>query len=50
MGKDHSQDAGSMFPTHVLREYVPLAGGQRGAMVGPRGDPGWMCAPQWHPN
>jgi hypothetical protein len=30
------------FPLHVLSEYA------RGAMVGPRGDFVWMCAPRWH--
>ncbi len=32
---------------HVLREYALLADGQRGALVGPRGDISWMCAPDW---
>ena len=32
---------------HVLREYALLADGQRGALVGPRGDIAWMCAPRW---
>jgi hypothetical protein len=31
----------------VLREYALLADGQRGALVGPRGDVVWMCAPGW---
>ena len=35
------------FPPHVLREYALLADGQRGALVGPRGDIAWMCAPRW---
>src|SRR6201989_853690 len=35
------------FPLHVLSEYALLADGQRGAMVGPRGDFVWMCAPSW---
>ncbi len=38
----------SLFPPHVLREYALLADGERGAIVGPRGDVVWMCAPQWH--
>ena len=25
-----------------------LGDGERGALVGPRGDIAWMCAPQWH--
>jgi alpha,alpha-trehalase len=32
---------------HVLREYALLADGERGALLGPRGDIGWLCAPQW---
>ncbi|MEO7125267.1 MAG: glycoside hydrolase family 15 protein [Nakamurella sp.] len=35
------------FPPYVLREYALLADGQRGAMIGPRGDVSWMCAPRW---
>lgn len=27
------------FPLYVLRDY---------ALIGPRGDIVWMCAPQWH--
>src|SRR3954454_14791713 len=30
---------------HVLREYALLADGVRGALVGPRGDCAWLCAP-----
>jgi alpha,alpha-trehalase len=37
-----------LFPPHVLREYALIADGERGAMIGPRGDIAWMCAPQWH--
>ncbi len=35
------------FPPHVLREYAVLADGERGVVVGPRGDIVWMCAPRW---
>jgi hypothetical protein len=28
---------------HVLREYALLADGERGIIVGPRGDFAWMC-------
>ncbi|PSL02702.1 GH15 family glucan-1,4-alpha-glucosidase [Haloactinopolyspora alba] len=31
----------------VLREYALLADGERGALIGPRGDIVWMCAPGW---
>jgi hypothetical protein len=36
------------FPPHVLREYALIADGERGAVIGPRGDIVWMCAPRWH--
>lgn len=35
------------FAPHVLRQYAVLADGERGALVGPRGDFVWMCAPSW---
>jgi len=42
---------GSDGPTtnvpHVLREYALLADGERGILVGPRGDFAWMCFPGW---
>ncbi len=31
----------------MLREYALLADGERGILVGPRGDYAWMCAPRW---
>jgi hypothetical protein len=34
-------------PPHVLREYALLADGERGALVGPRGDISWLCVPHW---
>jgi len=33
---------------HVLREYALLADGERGVLVGPRGEFVWMCFPRWH--
>ncbi|MCV7162993.1 glycoside hydrolase family 15 protein [Mycobacterium stomatepiae] len=36
------------FPPHVLRQYALLADGERGVVVGPRGDYCWMCLPRWH--
>jgi len=33
---------------HVLREYALLADGERGILVGPRGEFVWMCFPCWH--
>jgi hypothetical protein len=35
------------FP-HALRDYAFLADGERGILVGPRGDFAWMCFPRWH--
>ncbi len=50
-GKDPStgdrSDRAAAFPPHVLREYALLADGERGVLVGPRGDCVWMCAPRW---
>ena len=38
----------SDFPPQALRDYAFLADGERGALVGPRGEICWLCAPQWH--
>ena len=35
-------------PPETLRQYALLADGERGALVGPRGDVAFMCAPRWH--
>lgn len=40
-------DSAADFPPHVLREYAFLGDGERGVLVGPRGDFAWMCAPRW---
>lgn len=32
---------------HVLREYAVITDGERGALVGPRGDVAWLCVPRW---
>ena len=37
----------ALLQPHVLREYALLADGERGAVLGPRGDIAWMCAPRW---
>ena len=47
MTSDNDETLGAAFPPHVLREYALLADGERGALVGPRGDIAWMCAPRW---
>lgn len=36
-----------LLSPHVLREYALLADGERGVVVGPRGDCCWMCSPRW---
>ena len=45
--KVRSDKGEQLYPPHVLREYALLADGERGVLVGPRGDYTWMCAPQW---
>jgi len=35
------------FAPDVLRQYALLADGERGVLVGPRGEFAWMCAPHW---
>jgi alpha,alpha-trehalase len=35
------------YPPHVLSDYALLADGERGAILGPRGDIVWMCVPRW---
>jgi hypothetical protein len=41
------QVTAELFPAHALREYALLADGERGALIGPKGDIGWLCAPRW---
>jgi hypothetical protein len=31
-----------------LRQYALLADGERGGLIGPRGDVAFLCAPRWH--
>ena len=31
----------------ALRDYALLADGERGVLIGPRGDMAWMCFPSW---
>lgn len=35
-------------PPETLRQYALVADGERGALIGPRGDVAFLCAPQWH--
>jgi GH15 family glucan-1,4-alpha-glucosidase len=39
--------ADNQFLPQVLRQYALLADGERGAVIGPRGDIVWMCMPRW---
>ncbi len=44
----HPAASGTDYPPPtVLREYSIIADGERGAVIGPRGDISWMCAPRW---
>ena len=44
--RGHHQPQPGQAP-HVLRDYALLADGERGALVGPRGDIVWLCFPYW---
>ncbi len=44
---DGSGPPGAPMP-HILREYSFIADGERGALIGPKGEIVWMCAPAWH--
>lgn len=35
------------YPPQSLRDYALIADGERGALVGPRGDICWLCVPRW---
>jgi len=43
----HAAHPAHRFHPHVLRDYALIADGERGALVSPRGDIVWMCAPRW---
>lgn len=34
-------------PPFALRDYALLADGERGVLIGPRGEMAWMCFPAW---
>jgi hypothetical protein len=40
-------DVAGDFPVFVLRDYALVADGERGGLIGPRGDMGWLCVPAW---
>jgi alpha,alpha-trehalase len=35
------------FPPQALRDYALIGDGERGGLIGPRGDLAWLCAPAW---
>jgi hypothetical protein len=45
---DEETRPGGPFPPHALHDYALLADGERGALIGPDGAIGWLCAPCWH--
>jgi len=45
--KNERRQLAELVSPHVLREYALLADGERGIVVGPRGDCCWMCLPRW---
>ncbi|HEX2551830.1 MAG TPA: trehalase-like domain-containing protein, partial [Nocardioidaceae bacterium] len=36
------------FPPETLRQYALVADGERGGLIGPRGDIAFLCFPRWH--
>jgi hypothetical protein len=36
-----------VIPPETLRQYALLADGERGALIGPRGEIAFLCAPRW---
>jgi hypothetical protein len=45
--KSGRQLTAEQFPAHALRDYALLADGERGALIGPKGEIAWLCAPRW---
>ncbi len=46
-GGGHDRHHALLVPPQALRDYAFLADGYRGAIIGPRGDVSWLCAPRW---
>ena len=40
--------AGDVIDAFPLRDYALVADGERGALIDPRGEVAWLCAPRWH--
>lgn len=47
MNKHRDLSMEQAYPPQSLRDYAFLADGYRGALIGPRGDVSWLCAPTW---
>lgn len=48
MTQRFDRQSDTWFPPATLRQYAVLADGERGALVGPHGDIGFLCVPRWH--
>ncbi|MFD8512413.1 glycoside hydrolase family 15 protein [Streptomyces antimycoticus] len=48
MTRVHRPGETPRYPPQDLGSYALLADGERGALVGPRGEICWLCAPRWH--
>ena len=44
---DGDQTTAMLVAPQALRDYAFLGDGYRGAIIGPRGDVSWLCAPTW---
>lgn len=47
MGKPTASAFPRQYPLYTLREYAFCADGQRGFLIGPRGEIAWLCVPCW---
>jgi GH15 family glucan-1,4-alpha-glucosidase len=47
MGPERPSAAPSQSAPHALRDFAFVADGERGFLLGPRGDIVWMCFPVW---
>jgi alpha,alpha-trehalase len=44
---DDKPPLAEVLSPQILREYALLADGERGVVMGPRGECSWMCLPRW---